>query len=119
VAETQRSIQSFAEAKGEDGQPLRPFFAEVRATMGRLMENGTANDLADAYDKAIWATPAIRLRVLEAERKAEADREATRRAQAAKEARTKASSVTTNPSVTAKPAAPDDLRTAIEAAWGA
>lgn len=119
VAETHRTLEGFATAKGSDGQLLRPFFAEVRTTMGKMLENGTAVDLADAYEKAILITPAVRTRVQEAERKSQAAREAAAQKKAAEEAMRKSGSVRSNPSVQAVPAAPDNLRASLEAAWGA
>ena len=118
VAETHRTLENFATAKGSDGQLLRPYFAEVKVTMGKMLENGTAVDLADAYEKAVLITPAVRARMQEAESKAKAAREAAQRARVAEEAQRKAGSVKTSPSIQAKPNAPDDLRASLEAAWG-
>lgn len=114
-AELKRQVEAFSTEKDADGQLKRPHFAEVRALMGRMIEADASLTMEQAYERAAWATPAIRERMLEAQRKAE---EARRKA-TAEEAKRKAGSVQSNPSVQAKAAAPDDLRTALEAAWGA
>lgn len=41
-------------------KPGHEHFETVRELMGKLIEAGIANDLDDAYDKAIYATPEIR-----------------------------------------------------------
>jgi hypothetical protein len=118
MVETHRTLEGFATAKGSDGQLLRPFFAEVKVTMGKMLENGTAVDLADAYEKAVLITPAVRTRMQEAESKAKAAREAAEQKRVAEEARRKAGSVKTSPSVQARPVGADDLRASLEAAFG-
>jgi len=47
-------IESFA------AEPGHEHFDTVRDLMGTLMMNGQAKDLAEAYEKAIWANPEIR-----------------------------------------------------------
>jgi hypothetical protein len=53
--------------------------------MSALLQAGTAKDLADAYEQAIYANPTTRALVL-AEQQAKAKEEATQKAQAAKQA---------------------------------
>lgn len=69
--------------------PSHAFFEEVRNDMAGLLQAGLAADLNDAYDKAIYANPQIRSRVL-AQQQQESDqaRKAamTQQAQAAKQA---------------------------------
>jgi len=65
VQQVQSTIETFAQEKDTSGQPLRPYFEQVKVAMGRLLQpdangNALANDLQDAYDKATWADPAIR-----------------------------------------------------------
>lgn len=43
-------------------------YQEVKSLMQILLEKGQATDLQDAYDKAVWANPDIRTKVLEAKR---------------------------------------------------
>lgn len=40
--------------------PAHPHFDTVAATMAALIEAGTASDLSDAYDQAVWANPTLR-----------------------------------------------------------
>lgn len=82
-------IDSFSKADGHE------HFESVKAMMGHLLDSGQAESLQDAYDKAIWATPDIRSRLLEAKTaKAQQDLQATQKASAAKWA---AGSVTGGP----------------------
>ena len=53
-------IQQFATARGPDGQVTHPHFESVKATMGLLLQNGQAQDMQEAYDKAIWLSPETR-----------------------------------------------------------
>ena len=48
----QTQIQSFASASNPDGSPKYPHFDVVRGAMGQLMQNGAAQTLEDAYEKA-------------------------------------------------------------------
>lgn len=116
-AEHQRSIDAFAQEKAADGTALRPYFSEVRNLMGQMLASGAAESLADAYDKAVWARPDIRTRILDQERKAEAAKRAAEQAKAAEEAKKRAVSVRSNPSVSAAPVAADNLRAELERAW--
>ena len=110
-AEIQSEISSFAKDK--------PYFGEVRQTMARLLEAGEADSLEDAYDKAVWALPAVREKLL-ADR--EAQRDAERRHKATTQvtkARSAAVSTTGSPvgSPTSKSQAYDTVRDAVLAAW--
>lgn len=63
--QTLSAIETFANEKDTSGQPLRPYFEQVKVAMGRLLQpdangNAMATDLQDAYDKATWADPSIR-----------------------------------------------------------
>jgi hypothetical protein len=61
----------------------KPYFEEVRQQMAKLIEAGAAASLEDAYEQATWASPAIRERILQDQRKAE---EAKRQAETKKRA---------------------------------
>ncbi len=70
-------------------QPDKVFFEEVRNDMAGLLQAGMAADLNDAYEKACYANPTVRAKVL-AQQQAKADAErkaqAVQKAQAAKQA---------------------------------
>jgi len=57
-------IQQFANERGQDGQLAHPHFNAVKAMMGHLLQSGQAQDMQDAYDKAIWANSDIRSQLL-------------------------------------------------------
>lgn len=70
-------------------QPDKVFFEDVRNDMAGLLQAGMATDLNDAYEKAIYANPAIRAKVLAQQKEqAELQRKAVaqQKAQAAKQA---------------------------------
>lgn len=51
-AERVQHVRGFAEAKGPDGKPLRPYFNELKADVLTLVRAGVT-DLQQAYDKAL------------------------------------------------------------------
>lgn len=59
-AELRSTIESFISAKDEAGNPVHPHFDKVKVVMGQLMKSGTAANIQDAYDKAVWLDPEIR-----------------------------------------------------------
>jgi hypothetical protein len=77
----------FAAETGTDGQPLRPYFAELGGGVLPYIQQVRAENpaasptevLAAAYDRACWATPSVRTRMLAAQ---EATRLAEQRAAA-------------------------------------
>jgi hypothetical protein len=71
--------------------PDRPHFDAVRNEMATLLETGSAKDLQEAYEMAVWMRPDIRQSLLDQQR-AEAQKKALEQAQAQK-ARTAAVSV--------------------------
>lgn len=75
----QSQIQAFA------SDPAHPYFNDVRAEMGALMNAGRAKTMQEAYDMAVWAHPQVRPSLLEAERKKEAEAAAAK-VEAAKKA---------------------------------
>lgn len=88
-----------------------PYFDDVKADMAGLLTAGTAADLKDAYDKAVWVNPTVRAKVLEDQRKAEA----TKAAEAAAKAK-QAGSLNVR-STPANAAPPKDKRETMAAAW--
>lgn len=58
----QSQIAAFA------ARPDRPYFNDVRAHMGQLLEAGHAKSMDEAYEMATWASPAIREALLQAQR---------------------------------------------------
>lgn len=118
-AETlQSTISQFEQAKDASGKPLRPYFAEVRADMGRLIASGAAQGLEDAYAKAVRMNDAVWAKTQaaeEAERAAKAKAEAAAKAADAK----KAASINmrTRGAVSGSPGKPQDIRSSLEAAY--
>ena len=69
LAQSKRElVQSFAEQKGEDGQPLHPYFGEVEGLMATLAQTevarGVQPDLQQLYEQACYANPTVRQRIL-------------------------------------------------------
>lgn len=50
--------------------PKYPYFNDLRSEIAGLMKSGQAQDLAEAYDKAVWLNPKTRSEVLEQEKEA-------------------------------------------------
>ncbi len=61
-------------------------FNLVREDMAALIESGRATDLQDAYDKAIWANPEVRAKLLEKQNQQLAQKQAAEAAAARKAA---------------------------------
>lgn len=89
-------IAEFSGAKDARGQPLRPYFDDVRANMARLMTAGEATSLEDAYEKAtringdVWAK-------IEAQKEAARHAEATARAAKAQAEAKKSAAINVRP----------------------
>lgn len=96
-AQLNAQIQSFSEAKGPDGKPVYPHFEEVRGTMAGLLQAGIAQDLQDAYKRALLMPEHAELIAQEqATLQAEQEKaEAAQRAQQVQRARSAAVSVRT------------------------
>jgi len=71
--------QKFARTKGHEN------YEAVKLDMAALIENGRAEGLQDAYDKAIWAHPEVRAKLL-AQQEADKRKQAAEKAAAAKRA---------------------------------
>lgn len=122
LADMERSqhtqAQAAVEAFGKD--PAHPHFTDVREHMGLLLQSGGAKDLQDAYDKAVWAIPTVREKVLaERERTAQMQRDADAKRKA-EEARKASVSVRDHASASGGTPVPEaaSLREEIARAWG-
>lgn len=92
-AQVTSEITQFASATDERGKPLRPYFNEVKADMGVLMDaalrRGEHLTLDQAYERAVWANPDTRAKFQAAETAAaqrKAEREARDRSERARRA---------------------------------
>lgn len=106
----QSEIQKFM------SDPAHVYFNDVREDMARLLSTGNANDLKDAYEKAVWMRDDIRQSLIEQQR-AEAQRAATEKSQTN---RAKAASVSVrggSPAGSGAPPAKGSLRDTIAAAF--
>ena len=85
------TIQSFADEKGSNGQPLRPYFDEVlldiQIVVQRQIANGQSPDLNSAYETAIRMNDAVWQRVQAAKTAAATKASAEKRAKEALEAK--------------------------------
>lgn len=73
--------------------PSHPYFNDVRADMGALIQSGRAKDLQQAYDMAIWAHPEIRNSLIEGQVKQKSEQQSA----AAQQARNASVSVSGSP----------------------
>jgi hypothetical protein len=87
TAELNSRIEAFK------SDPKNAHFEELRQDMAKLIQGGLASDLSDAYEKAMWANPQVRAKVIESQRAEEA---ATRDAEAKKKAADARKSATIN-----------------------
>lgn len=62
TAAEEASIQEQIRSFETDGK--HEYFKQVAVEMGALMSAGRANSMQDAYDKALWANPEIRAKLL-------------------------------------------------------
>ncbi len=86
-------VKSFGNAANTDGSPKYPYFNDVKAVMAGLFSSGAAQTLDDAYDKAVYANPHVRQKLL-VQQQAEAD---AKRRKTAQEAQGAAAPVTGAP----------------------
>jgi hypothetical protein len=68
VKVTRGSIDAYADEKGPDGRPLRPYFDRVVQRIIDAFRLNPSRDLNQTYDEVCWADPEIRKLMLEAER---------------------------------------------------
>ena len=87
--QTTRTTKLRGEIDSFATDPAHPYFDEVANDIAGLIKSGTAKDLADAYDKAVWANPTTRAKEqarMTTEAAAKAKKEAGEKAAAAKRA---------------------------------
>lgn len=112
VAESE--IQAFAEEKTEAGQPAHPHFNEVLEdlVMQARVEaaQGRKPNLKDLYDRAIWSNPAVRAKLVSAEKETDAKKRAGAAKEKEQKARQAASSVSGAPAGAGQPEAKQNLR---------
>jgi hypothetical protein len=95
-----------------------PHFEAVRADMAKLIQSGVADTLTDAYDKAVWARPDIRERILTDQRKADEAKRLEDQRKTVAAAKARGTSVRTNPTTVAPVAAEaGSLRAELERAF--
>lgn len=70
-AEQHTRAQTLAELEAFEKDPAHMYYADVKPEMAALLESGTAKDLKDAYDRAVYANPKVRTLVLEQQKKVE------------------------------------------------
>jgi len=125
MQEVQQSANSalaqFQAETDESGNPAHPFLDEVRQDMSALLRAGQANDLKEAYERAVWGRSDLRERLLESmELRRQREYEVARQKEAA-QAKRAGSSVAASSSGAAAPSAQSDddmsLRDIIKSAW--
>lgn len=101
-------MQQFAEAKNEHGEPLYPFFEDVRKDMAKLMQSGFADTLQDAYDRAVRIRPDVYKQIEESREITRRREDESRRQEEAAKARRAGASVSSSLSSTPSRAAGND-----------
>jgi hypothetical protein len=61
---TNGNIENFASQTGQDGQPLYPYFNDLEEDMAAELNSGRAQTLHEAYERAKWANPYTRSKLL-------------------------------------------------------
>lgn len=108
AGQVEQELGAFESATDEHGQAKHPFFAQVRHDMGRLIMSGMASGYDDAYDKAVYARPELRAKLMESN-ELRVRREVEARLEAdAKKARSAGGGLRTTGSGMAPAAAPSD-----------
>lgn len=80
---TRQSIDSFADEKGQDGRPLRPYFDRVMQRLINAYKMNPQQDMQQVYDEACWADPQIRKELMHAEWSRQQHSQSNQRAQQA------------------------------------
>lgn len=62
-ARVNNQVELFRDAVGDDGKSLYPHFEAVESDMVSYIQQG--HSLKDSYDKAIWANPDVRAKMIE------------------------------------------------------
>lgn len=114
-------IQTFAAEADGSGQPAHPHFDAVVQDMVHLAQAeraaGRTPVLKELYDKAVWANPSTREKVLASQRQAEAKKQADEARAKAAAARKAGSSVTGAPTTGGGSATDLSLREQLEASF--
>lgn len=58
-------VERFENATDDNGNLRHPFYQDVKDEMKRILKSGGANDLQEAYAKAVWAKPETRDKMIE------------------------------------------------------
>ena len=56
----QKTIDSFAQSKDENGKPKYPYFEDLKSDMSMLLAAGKAETLEEAYNQSIYLNPSLR-----------------------------------------------------------
>lgn len=86
-------VNQFREETDDSGELLHPHFNDVQGVMAGLLQSGRAEDMATAYEQAVWAIPEYRDSVVEQKAKERAAEELKRKAEEAEAAKKKATTV--------------------------
>lgn len=128
--QTMDSVVAFAEEKGPEGQPLRPYFSELGDDIMPAISAVKAKNpgwshtqvLQEAYDRACWGSPSVRAKMQAAANAASEAQRLREGAERAGKARTASASVPSG-TPTTTPAAPGaanrSLRDTIKASMDA
>lgn len=120
-ATAEQTVVGFAQAVGQDGRPLRPYFEDVAEEIEAILpvikrskpQANAQEILQEAYDRATWANPSIRnLLTSQAQQNAQVLQDGKQKAERAKLA---SSSVTGSPGAKASSSEklPDDLHSTV------
>lgn len=117
-----QTVQSFAEEKDAQGQSIRPYFddvaQEIKALLSLKPGPKTRQDLQDAYDRAIYANPDIRQKLIAAETaKRQAADEAERKRKVEEARRATGGDVTGQGGVGIADTKEDSIRASLSRAW--
>jgi hypothetical protein len=112
---TMRDIQSQIDAF--KNAPGHEHFDDVKETMGKLLQNGLAEDMEDAYQKAVWQTASVREKLIAAQTAPAVQIDRAR--QQVDKAKKAAISLSGSPASGAAPAPKQDYETVEEAARAA
>lgn len=114
TTEARNQINLFAEAQDENGKKLHPHFDKVEQVMGKMITQGIASDMDDAYDRAVYQEPSIRSELITGEREnVAASFNATRKAVNAKSKSASKNVKTNNVAPENAPAEPDSVRDSV------
>lgn len=88
--EAAAAVNTFVSAVDAEGKPLHPYFNDVSDDIVTLLNSGVAQNLEDAYTRAVWANPLTRDKEI-ARVQSEKGAKAAAEAKAAEETRNRAS----------------------------